>query len=140
MVCVFEEERLAGVSAHIQCLWTHQDTQRHKGSGKKKTNPPHPSGAAGRGHSLARREKVAWGESNPMLSFVSFMGHGALSQPQESSLPSLSSQFVSRDILPQQDRLASQTGSNQGSSIQIARGGHSHTKYHSSANRANTTS
>lgn len=118
----------------------HTRILRGTGFWKKKTNPPHPSGAAGRGHSLAGREKAAWGESSLMLSFVSFMGHGALSQPQESNLPSLSSQFVSRDILPQQDRLASQTGSNQGSSIQIARGGHSHTKYHSSANRANTTS
>lgn len=57
----------------------HTRILRGTGFWKKKTNPPHPSGAAGRGHSLAGREKAAWGESSLMLSFVSFMGHGCLS-------------------------------------------------------------
>lgn len=104
----------AGVSAHVQWLWTHQATQRPKGSGKK----IHPSGGTGRRHDLSVRERKAWGELDLRLPSIRCSGQGALSQWQESNLPSPSSQLVPRDILPPSDYLASQTGSNRGSSIQ----------------------
>lgn len=63
--CASLKRRQAGVSAQVQGLGTN-----------------HAQGfcGAGRRHNLSEREWKAWGEPNLTLSFVSCMGHGALSQ------------------------------------------------------------
>lgn len=95
LVCILGGDGLESV--HIQSLWTHQATQRLKGSGKKKI---HPSGGTGRRHDLSVRERKAWGELDLRLPSIRCNGQDALSQWQESNLPSPSSQLVPRGLLP----------------------------------------
>lgn len=88
----------AGVFAHAQCLWTHQAIQRHKGSGKKKI---HPSGGAGRRHSLSVGERKAWGRAQPNAFFCKLHGSRCfVSGVGKQVASSPSSQLVPSDTLP----------------------------------------